>query len=194
MGTYLGATFIACTVAVAGASALQHESGNAALERVQARVDEYVVLRRDATAHLPPLAVTADMEAMFAAVDAAAGAIRAARPGATQGDIFDARARAVLRDRIWDALRQHGDDPAEILAFMRDDDGAPSPAAPPPAVNGRFSWAWPSFMVPYLLDALPALPPGLEYRFVERDLILIDIDADLVVDILADAFPPSAYR
>jgi hypothetical protein len=86
-------------------------------------------------------------------------------------------------------LQAQHHDPAEILAFMLEYDGGPPLAPPRPAVNGRFSWTWPSFMVPCLFGVLPALPRELEYRFVERDLILIDVDANLVVDILGDAFP-----
>jgi len=38
---------------------------------------------------------------------------------------------------------------------------------------------------------LPELPEELQFRFVERDLVLVDIDADLVIDVLPDAVPPS---
>lgn len=44
-------------------------------------------------------------------------------------------------------------------------------------------------MWPTLLRALPALPAELEYRFAHRDLVLIDVHASLVVDILEDALP-----
>ena len=43
---------------------------------------------------------------------------------------------------------------------------------------------WPGF-----LWTLPALPEELQYRFVGRDLILLDVHANLVVDILRDAIP-----
>jgi len=33
------------------------------------------------------------------------------------------------------------------------------------------------------------LPEGLEYRFVNRDLVLVDLEADLIVDVLHDAVP-----
>jgi hypothetical protein len=35
----------------------------------------------------------------------------------------------------------------------------------------------------------PALPPELAYRFVGRDLVLVDVHANLVVDILDLALP-----
>ena len=40
-----------------------------------------------------------------------------------------------------------------------------------------------------MFTVLPVLPDELQYRFVERDLVLVDIDADLVVDVLSDALP-----
>jgi hypothetical protein len=40
------------------------------------------------------------------------------------------------------------------------------------------------------IDRLPRLPIELEYRFVDRDLVLLDREIDLVVDVLKDALPP----
>ena len=42
-------------------------------------------------------------------------------------------------------------------------------------------------MPPNLLAALPDLPEDLEYRIVNRDLILHDIDANIVVDVIDNA-------
>jgi hypothetical protein len=44
------------------------------------------------------------------------------------------------------------------------------------------------------LDVLPELPEELEYRFAGRDLVLIDIHAELVVDVLRRALPPPNPR
>ena len=38
-----------------------------------------------------------------------------------------------------------------------------------------------------VIVALPALPDVLQYRFVGRDLVLVDIEADLIVDVLPRA-------
>lgn len=46
-------------------------------------------------------------------------------------------------------------------------------------------------MPPELLQLLPALPAGLEYRFMDRDLILWDPHANLIVDYIPDALVPS---
>ncbi len=42
------------------------------------------------------------------------------------------------------------------------------------------------------LERLPLLPMELEYRFVDRDLVILDTEIDLVVDILPNALPPEA--
>ena len=44
-------------------------------------------------------------------------------------------------------------------------------------------------MPPAILATLTPLPQGLEYRFVYRDLVLVDVGANLVVDILENALP-----
>ena len=40
-----------------------------------------------------------------------------------------------------------------------------------------------------LLKTLPDLPPELEYRIVNRDLILRDVEGNYVVDVMPDVFP-----
>ena len=42
-----------------------------------------------------------------------------------------------------------------------------------------------------VLEALPQLPIELEYRFVDRDLVLLDMETDLIVDVLYEALPPA---
>ena len=44
-------------------------------------------------------------------------------------------------------------------------------------------------MPPLLLTQLPPLPPELQYRFLGRALILLDADANLIVDVVPDALP-----
>jgi hypothetical protein len=60
---------------------------------------------------------------------------------------------------------------------------------PPLTVNGAFPWLAGNAMWPFMIETLPALPAELEYRFVGRDLVLLDVRAELVVDILPAALP-----
>lgn len=42
---------------------------------------------------------------------------------------------------------------------------------------------------PTLLLNLPELPKGLEYRILDRELVLRDVSANIVVDYIPNAFP-----
>ena len=67
---------------------------------------------------------------------------------------------------------------------------ARAPLPPRPIVHDQFDWSWGSFTPACVLSVLPSLPDQLQFRFVQRDLVLVDIDADLVVDVLPDALLP----
>ena len=40
-----------------------------------------------------------------------------------------------------------------------------------------------------LLQALPPTPRDIEYRLIDHDLVLLDIHANLIVDVLPDVIP-----
>jgi hypothetical protein len=67
------------------------------------------------------------------------------------------------------------------------DEGRTSIQRPTVGINARFAWGSGSAISPALLAALPALPKALKYTLVNRDLLLMDAEADLVVDISPDA-------
>jgi hypothetical protein len=57
-------------------------------------------------------------------------------------------------------------------------------------VNARYPDEVPlSTMPPDLLRVLPALDEGLEFRFVGRHLILLDVRSHLIVDVIDNAMP-----
>lgn len=177
MGKHLCAALITCVLA----------PQDGALQRFQEAIDAYVALHRNVERQAPRQEISPDAEEIHRAIDAMADALKASRPAAAEGDIFRPAAM-LLRLRIRTTIHALGHNPADIRSWMTGNEPVPDDA-PLPAVNGPFSWALPSFMLPAVLAALPPLPAELEYRFVGRDLVLIDVDADLVVDILRDAFP-----
>jgi hypothetical protein len=189
-------TKVATTMLVAAAMMLPLASATArvrqtpfeqvALQRFHRAVDDYVSLHRHLERPLPPLQVTSDSQQICQAVDALAAAIRSARPGARIGDLLDSEIGEVLRTRIEKTLRDHGDTVADVLAAINEE--APVDGKRP-IVNGRFDWALGAMVPPAILSVLPALPDELQYRLVDRDLVLIDLDGALVVDIL-----PAALR
>jgi len=168
----------------AGAQVRQTQGEQMALARFHRAVNEYVSLHRDLERSLPALRITEDARQICEAVEALASAVRAARPGARAGDFFDAEIGALIRTRIKDVLWENGDLVTDVLADIEEE--VPLDA-PRPVVNGSFPWTRGSMMPPDILGVLPPLPEELQYRLVGRDLVLIDLHADLVIDILRRA-------
>ena len=156
-------------------------SQDAAIEQFKERVNAYMEFRSDFVEMVPPLHVSDDPAVSEAASDGLAGALRAARPQARQGDIFAPGIDAAFRTRIHDALWRHRYPPDELLREIESE----APRRPAGlAVNDRFDWSYGALMPGFLIAALPPLPVELQYRFVGADLVLVDVDARLVVDIL----------
>lgn len=144
--------------------------------------EDYALLHRQLERRLPPIVVNANPETIRRAIDEMAAAVRAARPDARQGDLFNPAIQAAIRQRIAKALGSHGFTPADVReAELAEGIDASSVTL---RVNGTFPWALGTAMFPCVLEALPPLPPELQYRIVGRDLMLIDVHASLIVDIL----------
>lgn len=154
-----------------------------------ARLQTYLDVRWVATQTLPPLAVTNDRAQTIAATDALAAAIGRARSGSRHGDVFTPQIAAAVRAAIASGCGQRFDDLRRDLAEdLADETTAP---LPPPAINARWPIGAPlPTMPPDVLAALPAVPAGLEYRFMGTALVLRDIDANLIVDFVDEAIPP----
>ena len=153
---------------------------DAAIQEFKLRVNAYMEFRSDFVIFVPPKP-SSDPGAIEAASDALAMSLRAARPEARIGDIFTPEVAVAVRQRIQDALWQHRYSPADLMLDITSE----APGAPAHlAVNERFDWAFGAAMPGCLIAALPTLPRELQYRFVGGDLVLVDIDARLIVDIL----------
>ena len=148
------------------------------------RVADYVALHRRLEGPLPQEVVTDDLEALLAPRPALAAAMRAARANARQGEIFPPAVAGYFRILVADALRHGGVD--NMLAIVEDDNAVHVPVV----VNGDYPAGRAlSTMPACLLAELPELPAELQYRFVGRDLILWDVGAGLIVDIVPNAIP-----
>jgi hypothetical protein len=163
-----------------------HAVEDAVLDRFDTAVSAYASLHRRLERALPPEQMFDDPEDMYGAAEALRQALLDARPNVRQGNIFTAEVGSVIRQRLDASLAYHGYRSAEVLAAIRADR---LPRTPDPAVNEEFPWGLGSTVWPSLLRALPPLPRELEYRFSNRDLVLLDTHANLVVDILDDALP-----
>jgi hypothetical protein len=154
-----------------------------AVHEFQKRLADYVSLHNRVAGRLPAIKET-DSPGQIAARETLLGdAIREARRGAKPGELFDPVAtivREVVR-QDWDR-RSVGERKALLSEVPKGLRVVPSmvyPTSVPLATSP-----------PALIEALPRLPDELEYRLLGRHLILRDVKANLVVDILADAVPP----
>src|SRR4029453_19196651 len=110
--------------------------------------------------------------------------LRKARPRAQAGDFFSPDISSEFRRRIHRVLDQRGVSENGLAADLQRE--APESLCTL-SVNGNFDWRFGSMMPTVVLEALPDVPWPLQYRFVCRDLVLLDVDAGLIVDILPDA-------
>jgi hypothetical protein len=167
---------VAITGAASGASAQDQ-----ATEQFIQRVNAYMEFRSDFVEVVPPLVTLSDAQAIEIASNALAVSLRAARPQAKIGDIFTPEVVAAFRQRIDHAIEQQSCAAADLVFEMTSE--APA-ASVPLAVNARFDWAHGAATPGFLIAALPALPDELQYRFIGGDLVLVDVPARLIVDIM----------
>jgi hypothetical protein len=166
------------------------ESGQG-LQQFQRAVDEYAVLHQEVKGHLSPPESSRDMREFQQAVEALTAGIRRMREGARMGDIFTADATSLIfRDRIRHVLAAHGD----VMLYLAPEVDDAFEETEEPVINGTFSWHNAAPTPLCFLVVLPELPNFLQYRFVGRDLVLVDIDADLIVDVLPRALPFTPTR
>jgi len=143
------------------------------------RVDQYVEVRKKADDAAPPLKKTDDPADIRMAQQGLAERIRAARAGAKRGDIFTREITAHFRRLLRPEAREPG-----TKALIKDD----NPGAIPFKVNAQYPEKEPlSTVPPNVLASLPKLPKDIEYRFVDKHLILRDARANLIIDFIPNA-------
>jgi hypothetical protein len=178
---------MATTVVIIGLSmAALAASGDDAqtVKDFEARVAKYIDLRKkDAGSGPRPTSSSDKLAETRKDLQAKAKALR---PNAAQGDIFTPRISGYLRRRISRVLR--GREGMKIRASLRH-------AEPVHGIELHVNESYPEGVPlqstpPTLLLNLPTLPDGLEYRIVERSLVLRDVPPNLIVDFVPNAVPP----
>lgn len=157
---------------------------SAIIAEFQKRVSDYVRLRKSAAAQMPAMKATASPAKILEYQHVLAARIVAARPHATQGNIFTPTIAMEFR-RLIQATMQ-GPDERRIHASLR--------RGEPVKVNIQVNRPYPAMVPvetspPSLLLNMPKLPPELEYRVVGQGLVLHDVDANLVVDFIPGVIP-----
>jgi hypothetical protein len=153
----------------------------------QQRIQKYMEVRRMVEARVPPVKDKATSAELTAHKQALGDLIRDARRSAKQGDIFAASVQPffvrVVRSEVRGASGSASRD-----TIMKENPNQSGKAKLGVAVNAKYPDTAPATtMPPTLLLRLPELPDHLEYRFVGKDLVLCDADADLIVDFIPNA-------
>ncbi len=148
------------------------------------RVEEYVVLHKKLEDRLPKLPNEATPTQIDVSQRELGKQITEARAGTPQGELFTPAMTAIVRKHF--ARIFGGADGPALRASIMDE----NPVGIAVKVNQRYPDEVPiSTMPPTVLKILPKMPEELEYRFVGRTLVIMDVHAHLIADFIPDAIP-----
>ena len=157
----------------------------AILKDFKDRIDAYMKLRGKQEKGAADPKETSSPEKIKATQDELASRIQAVRTDAKPGDIFTPEIRQLFRRLMYPEMK--GPDAAETKQAIKLEEKTPSKGQVL-KVNGRYPEGSPLPTVPpNLLARLPQLPEELEYRIINKDLILRDVNANLIVDFIPNA-------
>jgi hypothetical protein len=149
----------------------------------QLRVAAYLTQQRGLQGSRFRTRLTEPIQMTFLSRAALASEIRHARAGARQGDIFSPEIATMFREKIHTAVREGL--LGEVLAALEE----LLHASAVPVVNGDVPEQAIVALPVCLQRVFPPLPPELQYAFLHRDLVLIDVHAGLIVDYVPAAIP-----
>jgi hypothetical protein len=155
-----------------------------ALQDFEKRIADFVRLEKSLAKGLSATKPTTESQTILDRQHELARKIREARNQAKQGDIFTPEIAKEFR-RLLGIARQGQNDTHIKKSLER---------AEPVRLTLHVSDAYPPNIPlqstpPTILLNLPRLPPELEYRIVGRTLVLRDVVANIVIDLIPDAVP-----
>ena len=172
-------------VALFTTSAVGQDNNKLTAEAFEKRVKDYVKLREGIEEKMPKLSKEAKPEEIEVHKKQLQESVRAARTGAKQGDMFTPDAAAMIRAIIKDEFK--GKDRVELrktVLVEAENKGTPLRVNHPyPETKEQIE------MAPTLLLKLPQLPKQIRYRFVGRNMLLVDRENGLILDYMTDAIP-----
>ena len=159
------------------------EDREAALQVFHEQVGAYAALHKKFEEGLPPRGTERTAFGALLARRSLASALRTARWKARPADIFTPAAARAFEGIIRDVYATA--DGAQLARIFNERAARPIPS---PLVNEPYEKELVQIVPDAILRVLPELAEDVEYRTVNADLILWDIHAEIVVDVLPDAF------
>jgi hypothetical protein len=177
--------FLLMVLMTATANAQSREPESQAIAAFENATQDYALMHRRLERQIGSIEFGMPVAEINRIIHELAAAIRAERADAKQGDFFTPSLGLVMRTRINDALLEHGYTPGDVRTAGRVD-GVDYERVRL-QVNDTFPWILAVAMFPCVIEALPPLPPELQYRIVGDELVLVDIHASLIIDVLPHA-------
>jgi len=190
LAALFAAGLISCACGQKAAAQSDANAGSSAdavaVQDFENRVADYVKLHKAASGSVSRVKKPTDSaEKIEHYQHALREAIQARRQGVTQGNIFTPPICAQFRRLVGAAYRS---DSSHIRTSLRTSE--PGTAKVQIRVNHRYPDDEPlQTMPPSLLLNLPNLSPELEYRIVGRNLVLRDVEANMIVDVIPRIIP-----
>ena len=149
------------------------------------RVKEYVSLRSSLKAKAPKLSKDSTPEQIQTAETALVALLRTSRASAKPGDILTPDIAQYIRTTLKHEFKP--EEKKEIRKVVLEKE-----TNIPVTLKVNYPYPDPKEFVEMpatLLLKLPTLPKELKYRYVNRNLLLVDSDNNMIVDYMIDALP-----
>jgi hypothetical protein len=155
----------------------------------QKRIDAYMAIHKDAAKESLPIKETNNPAEIKTAQETLGARIRAARVNAKAGDIMTPEIRNKFRRLMYPVVE--GTNGREIKENLKED-VKEKDEAPPKKVVLKVNATYPEgnplpTTPPQVLMNLPKLPEELEYRVIDKNLIIRDVQANIIVDFVPGA-------
>lgn len=156
----------------------------ALLKGYEKAVKRYIALRESVRKKLPPLSKDSTPEQISTYQKQFEDALRARRSYAKQGYMFTPSVATYIRELIRKEFK--GADRVQVREAILEADTSGVPL--------KVNYPYPETkeltqIPPTLLLTLPPLPKEVKYRFVKRNLLLVDTDNGLIIDYMTNALP-----
>lgn len=187
--TYISILLVFCAGAIVARSANQPDRDAQAQQEFQNRIQQYMNIHHHADTVVPHIKPTHSVQKIIDRRHAFAAEITRERRTTKEGNIFTPEIDAYFDRLIHSAYLANTpgiDASLECVNPIREERLKPNDIYP----EGVEYVAMPST----ILLHVPELPPELEYRIINKDLIIRDREANLIVDILRNAVTPPAGR
>lgn len=156
----------------------------AAIDSFEKQVKSYIELRNKVRENAPKLSKDSTPEQIHAYRTTLENSLRSARANAKRGEFFLPATADFIRRTLKTEFQ--GKDRQELREkiFETETQGVVLRVNYPYAQTAEFSE-----MPATLLTKLPQLPKELRYRFVGRNMLLVDRESDVIIDFMPDALP-----